>query len=174
MEYEASYQFDLNDWDVPGDFVVRALAENVGKYISNSGVPGAAITESAGSTVNLASNNTAAPVSHWKLDLTQSWTDGPFNIHFAERYFSAGMGNPYAIVCQYPNCPVPTAQNPTTAYNKTPDYLFADVGVSYKFTPVWQAYFQVNNVADLEDKPIGGGQPDPIGRTYAVGVRFSM
>jgi outer membrane receptor protein involved in Fe transport len=174
VAYEASYSWGLEDWGVPGDFLIRALAENVGKYEINSGVPLAPIVEAAGSTVNLTSNNTAAPVSHWKLHLTQSWTWNDFNIHFAERYFSAGRVNPYAIVCQAPNCPAPTTQYPTTAYNATPDYLYVDIGASYKFLPGWQAYVQVNNVGDLMQKFVPGGVPDPIGRVYLMGVRFGM
>jgi outer membrane receptor protein involved in Fe transport len=174
VEYEASYAFGLDDWGIPGDFLLRALAENIGKYQVNSGVPGAPIVEAAGSTVNLTSNNTAAVVSHWKLNFTQSYTWDAFNIHFAERYFSSGRVNPYAIVCQAPNCPVPTAQYPTTAYNLTPDYLFIDVGARYTFAPGWQAYFQVNNVTDRLPKLVPGGAIDPIGRVYLAGVRFGM
>ncbi len=174
VEYEASYAWDMNDWGVPGDFLVRALAENVGKYEINSGVPLAPIVEAAGSTVNLTSNNTAAVVSHWKLNLTQSWTNDDFNFHINEHYFSSGRVNPYAIVCQAPNCPAPTTQYPTTAYNNTPDYLFVDVGGSYKITPELQAYFQINNVGDVMQKFIPGGAFDPIGRVYLVGARFNM
>ena len=65
-------------------------------------------------------------------------------------------------------------QYPTTAYNNTPDYLFIDVGGSYKITPELQAYFQINNVGDMMQKFIPGGASDPIGRVYLMGVRYGI
>jgi outer membrane receptor protein involved in Fe transport len=175
FDVEASYAFALEeDLGIPGDFMFRVLAANMGKYRIDSGVPGAAIREGAGSTVNLTSNNTAAPVSHWKVNMTQSWTSGPFNIHFNERYFSAGRINAYGIECQAPNCPAPTLQVPTYSNNRTPDYLFVDVGTSYEFAEGMQAYFQINNVGDVMNKPTAGGQVDLIGRIYHAGLRFGM
>ena len=59
FDYEASYQFDLQDWDIPGNFVLRVLATNVTKFITNSGVPTTIPVESAGA-------NTGS-VPHWKM-----------------------------------------------------------------------------------------------------------
>ncbi len=42
FDIEASYQFDLEDYDIPGRFVIRSLAGNISKYISDyrhSGYP---------------------------------------------------------------------------------------------------------------------------------------
>src|SRR5436189_91477 len=37
MDIEASYQFDLQDYDVPGNFTLRSLAAHVSKYIFDTG-----------------------------------------------------------------------------------------------------------------------------------------
>jgi outer membrane receptor protein involved in Fe transport len=184
FDIEASYQFDLQDWEIPGSFNLRGLAGHVSKFFTNSGVPGAPTTNTAGANDPL-----------WKINLNQSWNIGPFSLNVAERFFSAGRLNPYGIVCQAPNCPAPTTQRPTFASMDTPSYLFIDVGGSYQFTDAMQAYFKINNVADHLPGPVVGGVfanssgqfsggvgfadpsggtgfADPIGRTYTIGLRI--
>jgi outer membrane cobalamin receptor len=176
FDLEASYQFDLQDWEIPGSFVLRGLAGNVSKFFTDPGVPGAPVTNTAGATDPL-----------WKLTLNQTWNVGPLTFNFIERYYSGGRLNPYGIECQAPNCPRPTALSPTFSNNRTPDYLFIDVGSSYQITDSTQAYIKINNVADSLPGPVVGGVfsnssgqiqggtgfADPIGRTYTIGVRFS-
>ena len=40
FDLEASYQFDLQDYDVPGNFVLRSLVNHTSKYISDTRHPG--------------------------------------------------------------------------------------------------------------------------------------
>ena len=40
FDIEASYQFDLQDYDIPGTFVLRSLANHISKFISDTGIPG--------------------------------------------------------------------------------------------------------------------------------------
>ena len=163
MDIEASYQFDLQQWDIPGSFDLRGLAGHVSKFITNTGVSGSAITQAAGNTDPL-----------WKLNLTQSWNVGPLSINLAERYFSNGVLNPYGIVCQAPNCPATSVQHPTYAATNQPGYLYIDVGGSYQFTSAIRGYFKINNAADKLPGPVlGGAGADAIGRTYSIGVRFN-
>ena len=42
FDFEASYQFDLEDYDVPGAFVLRSLINHTSKYILDTGVVGTA------------------------------------------------------------------------------------------------------------------------------------
>ena len=40
FDIEASYSFDLEDYDVPGSFTLRSLINHISKFIFNSGIPG--------------------------------------------------------------------------------------------------------------------------------------
>ena len=81
--------------------------------------------------------------------------------------------NPYGIECQAPNCPVPTAQNPTYSNNHVPGYLFVDVGGSYQIADGLQGYIKINNIADRLPKPFAVLNSDPVGRVYRVGLRLT-
>jgi len=163
FDIETSYQFDLQNWGVPGSFVLRGLATHVSKFIANSGVPGAEITENAGTSVPL-----------WKGFLTQSWTSDPVSFNLTERVFSEGVIDSNAIVCQAPNCPVPTVQHPTYSNDSYGGFFYLDIGGSYQMSKGMQAYFKVNNVTNLYPGPLQAAAPgfDPVGRLYLVGFRF--
>jgi outer membrane receptor protein involved in Fe transport len=175
FDIEATYQFHLQDWGIPGNFVLRNLANHVSKFIVNYGVAGQPVAEFAGAqvTYNPSGGQFLASPALWKLYMTQSWTSDPFEFDVTERYFSPGVQNPYGIQCQAPNCPVPTAQNPTYSNNKVPGYLYVDVGGHYQISDMVQAYFKVNNVADQLPKPFAVLNSDPVGRMYRVGIRFN-
>jgi outer membrane cobalamin receptor len=174
FDVEASYQFDLQDWGIPGRFVARALANHVSKYISDTGVAGQPIAEYAGATGN-ASGTTGfgGGVPLWKAFFTQSWTDDAISLNLTERLFSDGVVNPYGIVCQAPNCPTPTVQHPTYASQNISGYTFYDLGGSYRFNENLQAYFKIDNIGDKLANPVAGLNADPIGRVYRIGVRFN-
>ncbi len=40
FDIESGYQFDLLDYEVPGQFALRSLASHVSKYIFDTGIPG--------------------------------------------------------------------------------------------------------------------------------------
>jgi hypothetical protein len=46
FDWEASYQFDLQDYDVPGTFVLRSLVNHTSKYILDPNLPGVSATRS--------------------------------------------------------------------------------------------------------------------------------
>jgi hypothetical protein len=163
FDIEAAYQFDLQDWDIPGNFTARALATHVSKFITNSGVPGAAITEGAGTNGN--------PL--WKVNASQSWRTDLMSLSLTERWFSNGVLNPYGIVCAPGSCPLATTQNPTYSAYNTPGNLFIDVGGTYKLSGSTEAYFKIDNVADRLAGPIAGAGDNTIGRVYRIGVRYS-
>jgi iron complex outermembrane recepter protein len=172
---EASYQFDLQSEDIPGSFMLRNLANHVSKFIVNAGVIGQPNTEYAGAqvTYNPSGGQFQAGLPLWKLFLVQSWTYNAYALDVTERIFSAGVQNPYGIQCQAPNCPVPTAQNPTFSNNQVPGYFYVDLGGSYQVSDSLQAYFKVNNVADQLTKPFAVLNSDPVGRMYRIGIRFN-
>ncbi len=39
FDIEASYQFDLQDYDIPGNFTLRSLVNHISKFISDTGIP---------------------------------------------------------------------------------------------------------------------------------------
>jgi len=175
FDIEASYQFDLQDWGVPGSFMLRNLADHVSKYIVNSGVIGQPIAEFAGAQVaaNPSRSQFQAGVPLWKLFLTQTWKMEAVSFDVTERFFSDTVFNPYGIVCQAPDCPVPTAQHPTYSSMHVPGYIYYDIGGSYQISQQVQAYFKVNNITDQLPKPFADANSDPVGRVYRVGVRFN-
>ena len=172
---QARYRFGLDDWDIPGNFTVRSLAAHVSKFIVTPGVVGQPVAEYAGAqvTYNPSGGQFQAGLALWKIFLIESWNDGPLSLDATERFFSNGVLNPYGVQCQAPNCPVPTAQNPTYSNNHVPGYLFVDVGGSYQISASLQGYFKIDNVADQLTKSFAVLNGDPVGRVYRVGLRFT-
>jgi outer membrane receptor protein involved in Fe transport len=174
FDFEGSYAFDGQAIDLPGNFALRALATHVSKFISNSGILGNPISELAGSeAANSATTDFGGGVPSWKIFATETWNINPVSFTVTERGYSQSVFNPYAVVCQAPNCPAPTAQNPTYASNNLPGYFYVDLGGIYQVSDVFQTYFKVNNVGDILPKPFATLGSDPIGRMYFVGLRFT-
>ncbi len=174
FNFESSYQFALNNWQIPGDFVVRLLVTSVSKFITTSGVPGTIPVESAGS------NGSLNGVPHWKGLASQTYDSGKWTITLTESFISDGVYNRSYIQCTS-NCPLPTVNNPTVNKNDIPGVIYLDVGGSYKLNDNWQAYVKVDNVMDTSPPPIwfNSLQPgtdgqflyDVIGRMFHFGVR---
>jgi iron complex outermembrane recepter protein len=176
FDYEASYQFDLQDWDVPGNFVLRALATNVMKFITTSGIPSTIPLESAGANTG----NTP----HWKVLATQGWSNDKLSFTVSERWISAGVFNMAYIQCASA-CPTPTTYNPTINNNRMAGALYLDLGGSYQFDEHWQGYFKIDNAANVDPVPSppltaaansDGSNPalyDTVGRMFHIGVRVS-
>jgi len=175
FDYEASYQFDLQNWDVPGNFNLRLLATNTTKFITNSGLPTTIPLESAGA------NTGSTP--HWKILGQQNWTVDRWSFTVGERWISSGVFNFAYIQCTS-GCPVPTANNPTINYNHMSGALYVDLGGSYDISDNLETYFKIDNVANVDPPPsptfgnspnADGSNPqlfDTIGRMFHVGVRF--
>jgi len=175
FDYEASYQFSLGDDILPGNFVLRGLATNVSKFITNSGVPGTIPVESAGT-------NTGA-IPHWKILGLQTYNLDAWSITFTENWISNGVYNRNYVPCAAGSCPLPTTVHPTINSNNMDGAFYLDIGGSYSFDDHWQGYFKVDNVANLGPPPSPGTTPnqyganpslyDTIGRMFRVGVRVN-
>src|SRR6202000_2463064 len=48
FDFEASYAFKLDDWNIPGDFQLRSLVNHTSKFVTDPGIPGQIPVESAG------------------------------------------------------------------------------------------------------------------------------
>lgn len=174
FDLEASYQFGLEDWGVPGHFAVHGLATNVGTFLTNPGIPNAANSQTAGTN--------AGATPHWKALFVQSWDTDEMGITLTERWFSDGVIDRKYVVCST-GCPVSTGNNPTLDNNSMPGVLYVDVGGTYNITDAVKAYFKIDNLFDKD--PVAMPQTntgldlnpalyDVQGRIYRVGVRFSL
>ena len=184
FDIEASYQFDLQDYDIPGQFTIRSLAGNLSKFISDTGIPGtmrnvelAGVVNGGGNsqTYNQSGGNTLT----WKLQQTQSYQNDVWGITVTERWYSGGrFTNKNTLVCAPGTCPAPTTQTPTINFNKVSSILYLDVGLNWNVSESTQLYTKIDNLTNIAPPDTGSQNPnntlyDVIGRMYRVGVRFS-
>jgi len=185
FDLEASYQFDLQDYDVPGNFVLRSLITHVSKFISDTGIPGTQRNvELAGAvggggnsqTYNQSGGNTL----NWKLQETQSYQNDVWGFNLTERWYSGGVftGNRNVLVCAPGTCPAPTTQTPTINFNKVDAILYLDVGANWNVSDKTQLYGKIDNIANTRPPDTGGQNAnntlyDVVGRMFRVGVRFA-
>jgi outer membrane receptor protein involved in Fe transport len=183
MDIEASYQFDLQDYDVPGNFVLRSLVTHVSKFIVDSGIPGTQrnteIAGSLGGGGGSSQYNTNFNVLNWKLQEVQSYQNDVWGFNLTERWFSGGVfTSRNTLVCAPGTCPASTTQTPTINFNKVDSILYLDVGVNWNASDKTQIYANVQNAANTRPPDTGAQNAnntlyDVIGRMYRVGVRFN-
>jgi iron complex outermembrane receptor protein len=184
FDIEASYQFDLQDYDIPGNFTLRSLVNHISKFISDTGIPGTQRNvELAGAvggggnsqTYNQSGGNTLT----WKLQETQSYQNDVWGFNITERWYADGVfTNKNAIVCAPGTCPVPTTQSPTINFNKVDAILYLDIGANWNVSDKTQLYTRVENLTNIRPPDTGGQNVnntlyDVVGRMYRVGVRFA-
>jgi outer membrane receptor protein involved in Fe transport len=184
FDIEASYQFDLQDYDIPGSFTLRSLVNHISKFISDSGIPGtqrnqelAGMVSGGGNsqTYNQSGGNTLT----WKLNETQSYQNDVWGINLTERWYADGIfTNKNTLVCAPGTCPVPTVQTPTINFNKVSSVLYLDVGANWNVSDKTQIYTRVDNLTNIRPPDTGGSNPnntlyDVVGRMYRIGVRFN-
>lgn len=175
FDIEASYQFSLEEeMQLPGRFALHALATNVSSYLTDPGIPGSALQQTAGTN----SGNTP----HWKLLAIQSWDTDTFGLSVQERWFSDGVFDRKYVVCST-GCPLSTVNHPTLDDNSMPGAIYIDIGGTYSFSDHMTAYFKIDNLFDQDPTPspqtntgldVNPALYDLVGRMYRVGVRFNM
>jgi outer membrane receptor protein involved in Fe transport len=188
FDIESSYQFDLQDYDIPGSFTLRSLANHVSKFILDSGVAGTQRNQELAGMVGGGGNSqtynqSGGNVLTWKLQETQSYQNDVWGINLTERWYADGTTtNKNAIVCAIGTCPTQTAaqqlQNPTINYNKVSSILYLDVGVNWNVSDKTQVYTRVENLTNIRPPDTGGQNVnntlyDVVGRMYRIGVRFN-
>jgi hypothetical protein len=196
FDLEASYQFDLQDYDVPGNFVMRSLVNHTSKYILNLGIPGAQINTELTGNVSAGNNGQTytqfgGDVLNWKVTEYQTYQNDTWGISFTERWLSSGITtNRNDIVCAVGTCPsaIPGAanynpnwnpvQSPTINYNAVDAMFYLDIGLNYNLSEKTQLYTKVDNVTNIRPPDIGSQDNnqvlyDVIGRMFHVGVRFN-
>jgi iron complex outermembrane receptor protein len=184
FDLESSYQFDMQDYGIPGNFTFRSLINHTSKYISDSGIPGtqrnvelAGVIGGGGNSETY--NQSGGNVLNWKVLETQSYQTDVFGVNLTERWYSGGVTtNRNTLVCDPGTCPKPTIQTPTINFNKVDSILYFDLGGNWNVSDKTQLYANIDNVANTRPPDTGGQNAnnklyDVIGRMYRIGVRFS-
>jgi iron complex outermembrane receptor protein len=184
FDIEAGYQFDLQDYEVPGQFVLRSLASHVSKFIFDPGIAGVQRNQElagnvGGSTSGQTYTQSGGTVMTWKLEETQSYQNDLWGINLTERWYADGTSqNKNSIICAPGTCPVGTFQSPTYNYDKVDAVLYLDVGLDWNVNDKTQLYTKIDNVTnvlppDTQSQTVANSVYDVVGRMYRIGVRFS-
>ena len=184
FDLEAGYQFDMQDYDVPGTFVLRSLINHTSKYILDSGVPGTQRNSELVGNVSNGGNGSSyngygGAILNWKLQETESYQNDVWGFDLTERWLSGAITtNRNTLVCAPGTCPAPTIQTPTINYNRVSSMFYLDVGMNWNYSERTQFYTKIDNVANKRPPDIGSQDNnqvlyDVIGRMFRVGVRFN-
>jgi iron complex outermembrane receptor protein len=184
IDIEASYQFDLEDYDVPGAFVLRSLVNHTSKYILDPDVPGIQRNQELVGNVSAGNNGSTyngygGAILNWKLQETQSYQNDVWGFTLTERWLSGGITtNRNTLVCAPGTCPAPTVQTPTINYNRVSSMFYLDVGLNWNYSERTQFYTKIDNIANTRPPDIGTQDNnqvlyDVIGRMFRVGMRFN-
>jgi len=188
FDLESSYQFDLQDYDVPGSFTLRSLINHTSKFITDTGILGTQRNvelagDLGGGGNSQTYNQSGGNVLTWKLEETQSYQNDVWGLHVTERWYAGGtFGTKNAIVCAPGTCPAYTTaqltQSPTYNYDSVDSIMYLDVGANWNVSDKTQLYTQIDNISNIRPPDTGGNTVnntlyDVIGRMYRVGVRFT-
>jgi outer membrane receptor protein involved in Fe transport len=190
LDIEAAYRFDLQDYDVPGQFILRSLASHVSKFLLNNGplIANTMANQEFAGYINssrvsgpaaLAYGQSGGTVFTWKLDETQSYQNDIWGFNLTERWLAPGTSQlKNFLVCAPGTCPAPTIQTPTINFDKVDAVFYLDAGVNWHVSEKTQLYVKVDNVANTMPPDDGLNTPandvyDVIGRMYRIGVRFN-
>src|SRR6201996_9060120 len=188
FDLESSYQFDLQDYDVPGSFTLHSFINHTSKFITDTGIPGTQRNVELAGAVGGGGNSqtynqSGGNVLTWKLEETQSYQNDIWGIHVTERWYAGGtFTNKNDIVCAPGTCPSLTTaqltQTPTINFNSVDSIMYLDVGANWNVSDKTQLYTQIDNIANIRPPDTGGQNAnntlyDVIGRMYRIGVRFT-
>jgi outer membrane receptor protein involved in Fe transport len=169
VDIEASYRW-RRPFGLPGTLTLRALATNIRKFVTDTGLPGTIPNDTAG--VNIGST------PDWKWLAVQSYATDDFSFLIQERWFTDGtLGNQY-VQCAPGTCPASTNNNPTIEENYIPGAFYLDIGGTYNVTKQVSAYFKIDNLLDRDPARspyfVNPALYDVYGRTFRAGIRFGF
>jgi outer membrane receptor protein involved in Fe transport len=184
FDLESAYQFDLQDYEVPGSFVLRSLINHTSKYLLDPNLPGVQRNQELVGNVSAFNNgmtyNTyGGAILNWKLQETQNYHNDVWGIDLTERWLSGGITtNRNTLVCQPGSCPAPTVQTPTINFNRVDAMFYLDVGLNWNYSERTQFYTKIDNLTNIRPPDIGSQDNnqlvyDVIGRMFRVGVRMN-
>jgi outer membrane receptor protein involved in Fe transport len=182
FDIETTYALPLEEVDEgwKGDLNLQMLITHAMSDVQNSGAPGTI-------PIDIVGENATAAAPHWKYQGTLQYHLDPVAFGLTLRGISPGKINSNYITCTA-GCPVSTANNITTDYNKIAGAWYVDLNSSYMISPSVEMYFNVKNLFNL-NPPVYYVGPnnnswqsipaplynyDLLGRVYRLGVRFNM
>jgi iron complex outermembrane receptor protein len=188
FDLESSYQFDLQDYDIPGSFTLHSFINHTSKFVTDSGIAGtqrnvelAGLLNGGGNSQTY--NQSGGNVLTWKLEETQSYQNEVWGIHLTERWYAGGVfGSKNGLVCAPGTCPAFTTaqliQTPTYNYQSVDSVMYLDVGANWNVSDKTQLYTQIDNISNIRPPDTGSTTVnntlyDVIGRMYRIGVRFT-
>jgi iron complex outermembrane receptor protein len=180
IDFEASYRFNLADvWSkMAGAVTIRGMATNYITLLTNSGIPGSIVTQTAGSY--------ALPT--WKYTLSATYEQGPVAVTGTVRGVDASVLNTAYIQCTT-GCPTATANYPTYNNIQIPAATYLDLALSYRFKAGYEGFFNVRNLLNANppivaqgptgyqswtNNPVSSLNYDVLGRVFNAGVRFKF
>lgn len=188
FDLEASYQFDLQDYDVPGSFTFQSYINHTSKFVTDTGIPGtqrnvelAGYLGGGGNSQTY--NQSGGNVLTWKLEETQAYQNDIWGFHVTERWYAGGVsGSKNGLVCAPGTCPAFTTaqlvQTPTYNYQSVNSIMYLDVGANWNVSDKTQLYSEIDNISnirppDINNTTVNNTLYDVIGRMFRVGVRFN-
>lgn len=182
LDLEASYRFNVEDLlsGMSGVFTIRGLATHYISYTVDSGLPGAIITERAGSVA----------LPDWRYQLSVNYANGPLSLSGTMRGVTSGVINNNWIQCQT-GCPASTGDRPTYDDISAAAARYFDLAANYKFgeDKQYEAFVNVRNIFNKDpaiipngptgyqswtNNPVSAAQYDVLGRVFSAGFRFKM
>jgi iron complex outermembrane recepter protein len=186
LDLEATYQFKLENWGIPGNFALRALGTKTYKLVVCPNAVGTVCVNEAGANGNYSTSTTynaeGGTTPTWKLVYAEDYSNSFGSFTLIQRWFNAGTFSNNNVQCNPGSCPVQTAfqaiNYPTINYNHMPGAIYWDASAAWNVMEKGQLYVKVNNIANLLPPPSQGGFNgtlyDVIGRMYYVGVRYRL
>jgi outer membrane receptor protein involved in Fe transport len=188
FDLESSYQFDLQEYDIPGSFTLHSFINHTSKFITDTGIAGtqrnvelAGLLSGGGNSQTY--NQSGGNVLTWKMEETQSYQNDVWGVHLTERWYAGGVsGSKNGFECAPGTCPALTTaqliQTPTYNYQTVSSIFYFDVGANWNVNDKTQVYTQIDNVTnirppDQQSNTVNNTLYDVIGRMYRVGVRFT-
>lgn len=130
--------------------------------------------------------NSGFGVPDWKANITGTYSSGPLSGSLTVRAVSKGTILNSYIECTS-GCPAPTTTNQTINNNEIAGRVYMDSNLSYQFgigNSEGEVFVAVRNMLDRDPPPISStysyymglfsSNYDFFGRTFRVGVRFSL
>lgn len=184
IDFDASYRFMASDivssWN--GDLAVHALATHYIQNLSNPGIPGALVVDTAGS------NRAAGPPS-WRYNLNVTYTNKPLTLGLTARGLSGGTIDNAYVQCTAGSCPVTSTIHETIDKNSVAGALYFDGNIQYEFEAAGAtaiAFLSVQNIANKDPATVpqapglfyvgsyNSNLYDTLGRVFRGGIRFKM
>jgi outer membrane receptor protein involved in Fe transport len=180
IDFETSYRMPLNRLftKTPGDFTLRGVATHYIDNITDQGIAGTDLIDTAGV------NGGQASTPSWIFRFSATYDTPRFSLTGVARGVSSGQYEAGAVECQS-NCPLSTTQHRTYDNNHVSGAFYVDLNGTYKFDVNGRGdgelFINVTNLFDrwpilLPETGLAANSTysDLLGRAYRMGVRLRL